>query len=262
MFPTTHVRTACPCLTAHWTTSLPYQPNNVAFKRLTGRVSCKAFGVQQLNEGKALLKKRGSEIASDLRGTCIYLVGMMGSGKSTIGQTLAEAVGYHFFDSDKLIEKAAGDGRTVSQLMEEEDEESFRDVETEVLKQLSCMGRLVVATGDGIVLRPMNWSYLRHGVTVWLDVPVEALATTAADAGEKPRLLLGQVPDASSPDQAVEKFSDILKIREPFYADSDATVSLQKVASRTGLGGVESLTPTMVALEVLEEIDKLIIRRK
>ncbi|MCO5583255.1 hypothetical protein L7F22_037164 [Adiantum nelumboides] len=225
-----------------------------------GRVSCKAFGVQQMDEAKALLKKRGSEIARNLRGTCIYLVGMMGSGKSTIGQTLAEAVGYHFFDSDKLIEKAAGDGRTVSQLMEEEDEESFRNVETEVLKQLSCMGRLVVATGDGVVLRPMNWSYLRHGVTVWLDVPVEALATTTAgDAGEKPRPLLGQVPDASSPGQ---KFSDILKIREPFYADSDATVSLQKVASRIGLGGVESLTPTMVALEVLEEIDKLIIRRK
>ncbi|KAH7438931.1 hypothetical protein KP509_04G037500 [Ceratopteris richardii] len=188
---------------------------------------------------------------------------MMGSGKSAIGQTLAEAVGYHFFDSDKLIEKAAGDGRTVFQMLEEEeDEKAFRDVETEVLKQLSCMGRLVVATGDGIVLRPMNWSYLRHGVTVWLDVPVEALANRVINAGEQCWSLSGSTTSSSPYDQAVEMLTDILKHRESFYADSDATVSFQKLVSQTGLDGVDSLTPTMLALEVLEEIDKLIKHKR
>ncbi|KAI5068219.1 hypothetical protein GOP47_0016564 [Adiantum capillus-veneris] len=259
-----HQLSHAPCAVAFREGQLPRAAEHATLVagRRPGSVLCKAFGVQQDDEGKVLLKKRGSEIARDLRGTCIYLVGMTGSGKSKIGQTLAEAVGYHFFDSDKLIEKAAGDGRTVSQLMEEEDEKSFRDVETEVLKQLSCMGRLVVATGDGIVLRPFNWSYLRHGVTVWLDVPVEALAIRVGEAGEKSQPMLGQTTDASTQGQAVEKLSDILKTREPFYADSDATVSFQKVASQIGLDGVDSLTPTMVALEVLEEINKLIIHRR
>lgn len=229
-------------------------PPSLIRRKFTGSVLCKASGAREVDADKLLLKKRGSELVDDLRGTCIYLVGMMGSGKSTIGQTLAEALGYMFFDSDKLIEEAAG-GTKVSQMIEEEDEDSFRDAETEVLKQLSCMGRLVVATGGGMVLRPMNWSYLRHGITVWLDVPVDALVKHVIEAGV-------ESTNDSVQGQALERLSSILKVRRPFYADSDATVSLQKVASEMGLIDVNSLTPAMVALEVLEEINNLITKRK
>lgn len=231
-------------------------------KSFRGGILCKLVdGARHDDEHEVFLKKRAGEIVDELRGTCIYLVGMMGSGKSTIGKILAEALGYYFFDSDKLIEEAAG-GTTVSQLFEEEDEDSFRDAETEVLKQLSCMGRLVVATGGGMVLRPMNWSYLRHGVTVWLDVPVEILAKRVIAVGIDSRPLLGMTTTDSAHSQALERLSSIFNIRGPYYADADATVSLQKMASQLGYSDVNTLTPAMVALEILEEINKLIKRKK
>ncbi|XP_026421186.1 uncharacterized protein LOC113317259 [Papaver somniferum] len=52
--------------------------------------------------------------------------------------------------------------------------------QSEVLRELSLMRRLVVATGGGAVIRPINWKYMKHGITVWLDVPLEALATRIA----------------------------------------------------------------------------------
>lgn len=208
-----------------------------------------------------LLKKRANEIVTDLRGTCIFLIGMMGSGKTTVGKLLADALGYHFFDSDRLIEEAAG-GISVAQIFQEHSEEGFRDAETEVLKQLSCRGRLVVATGGGIVVRPINWSYLRHGVTVWLDVPLEALAERVVAVGTGSRPLLRHSVGDSAYTKALAKLSAIFKVRGPFYEDADTTVCLQDLAARLGHEDVSSLTPTMIALEALEEIDKLILLKK
>lgn len=215
--------------------------------------------VQQ--EQELLLKKIGNEMETELRGTCIFLIGMMGSGKSTVGKVLAESLGYQFFDSDKIVEEAAG-GASVAKIFEEQDEDSFRDAETEVLKQLSCMGRLVVATGGGIVVRPMNWSYLRHGLTVWLDVPLEVLAERVVAAGTESRPLLGQKMGDSAHRQALGRLSKIFEVRGPFYAHADATVSFQQTASRLGYQNVNALTPTMIAVQVLEEINKLIKYKK
>jgi len=65
-------------------------------------------------------------------GISIYLVGMMGSGKSTVGKILSRALGYYFFDTDQLIEQLAG--KSVAEIFEEVGEEEFRGMETEVLK--------------------------------------------------------------------------------------------------------------------------------
>lgn len=226
---------------------------------LTDKISCKPDATH--DETELLLKNRAKEIVTELRGTCIFLIGMMGSGKTTVGKVLAEALGYHFLDSDKLIEEAAG-GASVAQIFREQNEDNFRDAETEVLKQLSCRGHLVVATGGGIVVRPMNWSYLRHGITVWLDVPVEALAERVVAVGTESRPLLGLTEGDTARSQAFARLLNIFEVRGPFYADADAKVSLQQMALCSGYQDVSALTPTMIALQVLEEINKLIVHKK
>ncbi|KAH9295371.1 hypothetical protein KI387_038959, partial [Taxus chinensis] len=204
------------------------------------------------NEEALILKKRADEISLGMDGKSIFLVGMMGSGKSTVGKILSEALGYYFFDSDHLIEQAAG-GTPVAQIFKEKDEEFFRDAESKVLSELSTMHRLVVATGGGAVVRPENWSYLNHGVTVWLDVPLEALAKRVVAVGTESRPLLGQA-SVDPYTQAFARLTELIEKRGKAYGNSNAKVSLQKIAAELGFSDVSDLTPTTIAIEVLKEI--------
>ena len=95
-----------------------------------------------------------------LQGLNLYLIGMMGTGKTTVGQRLAKELGYRFFDTDVLIERVAQ--KSINELFAEEGETFFRDLESRVLGEVSACTRSVIATGGGAVLRPVNWSYLRY----------------------------------------------------------------------------------------------------
>jgi shikimate kinase len=108
-----------------------------------------------------------------LKGLNLYLVGMMGAGKSSTGAALAQGLGYQFFDTDSVLEAAAA--QTIPEIFAQQGEAAFRQLETQVLAELSAYQRLVIATGGGIVSRPENWSYLHHGIVVWLDVPLAVL---------------------------------------------------------------------------------------
>ncbi|EME27507.1 shikimate kinase [Galdieria sulphuraria] len=99
------------------------------------------------------------ELNQRLRKRPIYLVGMMGSGKSTIGQCLASKLSYSFLDTDQVIEQV--EQKKITQIFEQDGEDKFREVESNILNQIQpCLG-YVVATGGGIVLRSSNWSILR-----------------------------------------------------------------------------------------------------
>ncbi|MBE9080498.1 shikimate kinase [Romeria aff. gracilis LEGE 07310] len=127
-----------------------------------------------------------TRLTADLKGTNIYLVGMMGTGKTTVGKQLAQQLGYRFLDTDELIEQAAG--QPIPDIFAESGEAGFRALETQVLSQVSAYTRLVIATGGGIVIEQMNWSYLQYGVVVWLDVPVPELMNRLR--GDRSRPLL------------------------------------------------------------------------
>ena len=148
--------------------------------------------------------------ADRLKGTNLYLVGMMGAGKSTLGQHLAQQLSYRFFDTDALIEQAAG--QTIPELFDQSGAEAFRDLETQVLTQLSPYTRLVVGTGGGIVLRRQNWGQLCHGVVIWLDVPLVELEQRLK--GDESRPLL-QRPDWS------EHLAKLLDDRRRLYQEAD-----------------------------------------
>ncbi|MBU7584848.1 MAG: shikimate kinase [Nostoc sp. TH1S01] len=175
-------------------------------------------------------------MSSLLQGVSLYLIGMMGAGKTTVGRLLAQQLGYGFVDTDDVITKATG--RSINQLFAEEGEVAFRQLESDVLAQISAHIKLAVATGGGIVLRRENWSYLRHGLIVWLDVPVELLYTRLAEDTTRPLL---QDPDPQG------KLRSLLEQRQPLYAQADLHIIVQ-----------ENETPEQIANRVMEAIPSVL----
>ncbi len=176
------------------------------------------------------------ERAQSLQGVNVFLVGMMGAGKSTVGRDLAKRLGYQFFDTDQLVEQVSG--QSIPDLLTQQGEMAFRDWETEVLAQLSSFTRLVVATGGGIVKRSLNWSYLHHGVVVWLDVSSEGLLARL-HADPTPRPLLASV----DPQATLES---LLTERRPLYAQADVHVQV---------------TPPVLNETVVEWVIERVLRR-
>ncbi|GAV65085.1 SKI domain-containing protein [Cephalotus follicularis] len=205
-------------------------------------------------DGSRLLKTNAQAVTSLLNGRCIFLVGMMGSGKSTVGKILSEALGYSFVDSDKYVEQAVG-GRSVTQIFQQCGESFFRENESEALRKLSSVPQQVVATGGGAVIRPINWKYMKQGITVLLSVPVDALARRIAAVGTDSRPLLHF--DSGDPyTKAFMGLFTLAKKRSEAYANVDATVSLLDLAVNSGLEDISDITPTAIAIEVLVQIEK------
>jgi shikimate kinase len=155
-------------------------------------------------------------MANRLQGTSIVLIGMMGCGKTTVGQYLAEALNYRFFDTDAVVASVAH--KTIPEIFATDGEQGFREIETQVLAELSAYSRLVIATGGGIVLARKNWSYLHHSVVVWLDVPVEHLYQRIKDDANRPLLR------SPNPQQTLH---NLLEERRSLYTQADVRVVLQ-----------------------------------
>ncbi|KAL9446356.1 hypothetical protein AB3S75_014092 [Citrus x aurantiifolia] len=205
-------------------------------------------------DGKWLLKAKGREVASCLDGQCLFLVGMMGSGKTTVGEILSDALDYTFADSDKYVEKLMG-GTSVAQIFKESGEAYFREYESKALQKLSLVPQQVVATGGGAVVRPHNWRFMRQGITVFLDVPLDALARRIAAVGTDSRPLL-DYDSADCYTKAFTALSALSKERSEAYANADATVSLLNLAACIGLKDVLDITPITIAMEVLVQAQK------
>lgn len=121
------------------------------------------------------------------------LIGMMGSGKSTVGRLLARALQRPFFDTDTLVELKAG--KLIRQIFESEGEAGFRRLEAGAVAEVMAGENQIVATGGGAVLHPENRDALRRGGLVfWLDAEPEELYRRAMRQGAAARPLL-QGPD-------------------------------------------------------------------
>ena len=151
-----------------------------------------------------------------LKGVNVYLIGMMGTGKSTVGKLIAQKLGYRFFDTDVLIEKIVG--KSIKEIFADEGEAKFRELETQVLGEVSACTQSAIATGGGIVLAPKNWSYLHYGLVVWLDVPIDTLAQRLQE--DRTRPLLQQA-------NLIEKLGLLLQERKHLYQQADLRIVIE-----------------------------------
>ena len=132
-----------------------------------------------------------NDIIKELRGRSIFLIGMMGSGKSSTGPVLAEILKYKYVDLDVLIENLTK--KTIDKVFSEEGEEYFRDLETQCLKEIIKLPSVVVSTGGGVVLKKENWGILRQGVIVWLDINKEIVLSRLNSKDNIRPLLKGNI---------------------------------------------------------------------
>jgi shikimate kinase len=117
----------------------------------------------------------------------IYLVGLMAVGKSTVGRTLAQRLGYDFYDSDHVIEERAG--ADIAWIFDVEGEAGFRERETAVLEDLTMLEGIVLATGGGAVLREENRAMLAaRGTVIHLDSPLQRLVERTEKDKKRPLL--------------------------------------------------------------------------
>lgn len=147
----------------------------------------------------------------------VWLVGMMGVGKSTVGPALARRLGRRFLDSDREIERDAG--KKISEIFANEGEAAFRALERECIRGLA-RGSAVVALGGGAIAQPGAPELLdATGTVVYLQATAERLVSRIGDPARRP-LLAGL-----DREQRLERLRSLLEEREPAYRRAHVVVS-------------------------------------
>jgi len=166
--------------------------------------------------------------------SAIVLIGFMGAGKSSVGRTLARMTGYLRFDTDEMV--AGRFGLTVGEIFEKHGEDTFREGETEALRELTGKEGAVIVTGGGIVLRAENVALLKAlGTIVYLSADEEALFQRISRRPTRPLL---QTPDPRA------TLAELLSARLPLYRDcADVEVDTSR------------LTHDEVARRILESVE-------
>ena len=140
----------------------------------------------------------------------IYLVGLMGAGKTTIGRQIAKRLGWQFRDSDhEIVERT---GVSIPTIFEIEGEEGFRRREAQTISELTSGSESVVATGGGVVMNPENRKRLHDtGWVVYLNVPPAILFERTRHDRNRPLL---RVPDP------LGKLEELHALRDPLYREA------------------------------------------
>jgi shikimate kinase len=119
----------------------------------------------------------------------LYLIGFMGSGKTTIGRLLADRLGWSFVDIDEDIETR--EQRSIAEIFDSLGEPAFRGMESEAIasrvRAVACGRPTVMALGGGAAAQPGNIELLEnHGVTIWLRCPFETVARRVSEDSRRP----------------------------------------------------------------------------
>lgn len=145
----------------------------------------------------------------------IFLVGFMGSGKTTLGKKLAKKLEIGFIDLDAKISEVSG--KTIPQIFDEEGEESFRKLEQETLRKLPLQEPAVVSVGGGTPCFIDNMQWMNtNGLTVYLKLNPKAILNRLLASNLSERPLLKELND----NELLTFIEEKLKEREPFYLSS------------------------------------------
>ncbi|MDD4203148.1 MAG: shikimate kinase [Candidatus Omnitrophica bacterium] len=158
----------------------------------------------------------------------IVLIGFMGTGKTAIGQMLAQTLGVKYVSTDDVIEEKAG--KKISDIFQQDGEPSFREMECNVVKELSGKNDIVIDTGGGIVLNPNNIHLLRkNGNIICLWSSPEVIYKRVKEHTHRPLL---------SVKDPLQKIKDILEQRRPLYEGADYFVNTDKMTLEQVVGSI------------------------
>ncbi|RJQ40489.1 MAG: shikimate kinase [Nitrospiraceae bacterium] len=160
----------------------------------------------------------------------IVLTGFMGTGKSEVGKELSRVLGWQVIDIDTEIEKSQN--MKITEIFKQFGEPRFRDLETEMIKNLSKNKNVIISTGGGAVLRQENMDALREsGVIICLTAAPETILKRTSNNNDRPLL------QAENP---LKKIKELLEFRMPYYQKADIIVD------------TENKKPFEVAEEIIE----------
>lgn len=169
----------------------------------------------------------------------VLLVGLPGSGKSTVGPLIAEELGTRFVDVDRDIEQRTG--KRIAELFAADGEAGFRRVEREAVARLLDGPPCVIAAGGGWAAQPGNLESVgKRALTVYLRVPAEVAAGRATVTPDA-RPLLGSGGDVGGRGRMIE----LLRVREAFYQRSEAAVDAQAADPRAVVQEVVNLARSL-----------------
>ena len=154
----------------------------------------------------------------EIKGRSIFLIGMMGCGKSQTGSKLAELLKYKYIDLDSLIEKLTK--KSINQIFNDEGEDNFRELETNCLKETVKIPSLVISTGGGIITKSENWGILRQGIIVWIDLDKDIAIERLKNEIENRPLLKGK--------NLNDLYTTIFQSRENLYSQADVRIEVKK----------------------------------
>jgi shikimate kinase len=148
----------------------------------------------------------------------IYIIGFMGSGKTTAGKKLASLLGWSFIDLDKRIEEYAG--KTIPEIFSQSGEDYFRIIETQLLRNLKMCTKTVISTGGGTPCYIDNMDYMiETGLTIYLKLtPAELKSRLSQSKGKRPL-----IKDLDQ-NELTSFIKEKLAVREKWYERSDITM--------------------------------------
>lgn len=169
------------------------------------------------------------------RANLLVLVGLPGSGKTTVGRQLARRLRIPFIDSDHVIEQRLG--CAIRTFFEHEGEDAFRDIESQVLDELSAHFQGVLSTGGGSVLRPINRERLHaRGQVFYLRAAPEEVFRRLRHDRNRPLLQV---------DDPMKKLRDLYQVRDPLYREAAHYII---ETSRPSVSGLVNMITTQLEL--------------
>jgi shikimate kinase len=146
----------------------------------------------------------------------LALIGFMGTGKTTVGRLVAEALHFEFIDTDELIQ--AHTGKSITEIFAQDGEPAFRELERQVVRQLVTRTKTVISTGGGLPTNPENFALLKSFCLVaCLWSAPEKIWERVRNQSHRPLL---HDPDPQ------KKIRELLAAREPFYKQADVLVNV------------------------------------
>jgi len=151
----------------------------------------------------------------------LALIGMMGTGKSTIGREVAKKIKIKFVDLDKIIEK--NEGQSIVELFKKKGEKYFRDIEEKTFFSLDGSEQIILATGGGAFLnKKIREDILKNYISIWLNASIETLVKRVSYNVNKRPLI--------NADNVADSIKTLKKLRDPIYKEANFEINCSQFA--------------------------------